>query len=127
MKKLQSRLCFFLLLLIAPISAGAQQAWSGIISPSRAINWSNAGVIGGIPDASWTQCGSTIQAYGASGAPGSATTINNGISACGTNQYVQLGAGTFYLNSSINFGGKSNVVLRGMGADQTIIRFTSGP
>jgi len=127
MKKEQSRLWLFLLLLVVPVSARAQQAWSGIISPSRAINWSNAGVIGGIPDASWAQCGSTIQAYGTSGAPGSASTINNAISACGTNQYVQLGAGTFYLNSSINFGGKSNVVLRGVGADQTIILFTSGP
>lgn len=128
MKKVQSRLYFFFLLLwIAPVSIRAQQAWSGIISPSRAINWSNAGVIGGIPDANWTQCGSTIQAFGSSGGPGSASTINNAISACGTNQYVQLAAGTFYLNSSINFGGKSNVVLRGMGADQTIIRFTTGP
>lgn len=127
MKRLQWRLCFSLLLLIAPVGARAQQAWSGIISPGRAVNWSNAGVIAGIPDANWTQCGSTIQAYGSSGAPSSASTINNAISACGTSQYVQLAAGTFYLNSSINFGAKSNVVLRGMGAEQTIVRFTSGP
>ena len=127
MKSGQSRLCLFLLLLMQPISARGQQLWSGIISPSRAINWTNAGVIGAIPDANWTQCGSTIAAYGTSGAPSSASTINNAISACGSNQYVRLGAGTFYLNSSINFGGKSNVVLRGMGADQTLIRFTAGP
>jgi len=56
MKKGQSRLWLFLLLFVVPVSARAQQAWSGIISPSRAINWSNAGVIGGIPDASWAQC-----------------------------------------------------------------------
>jgi hypothetical protein len=100
----------------------AQQLWSGIVSPTRAINWSNAGFPGSaLPDSSWTQCGATIAAYGSSGAPASPATINNAIAACGVNQYVQLAAGTFYLNSGIGFDNKSNVVLRGMGANQTLI------
>src|SRR5690349_12255079 len=33
------------------------QAWSGVIDPSRAIDWhNNAGVKFTIPSASWTQC-----------------------------------------------------------------------
>jgi hypothetical protein len=100
------------------------QAWSGIISPGRATDWSSAGVLGGIPDAAWTQCGSTIAAYGSSGSPASAATINNALSACGANQYVQLGAGTFYLSTGVTFFGHSNVALRGMGANQTFLAMT---
>jgi hypothetical protein len=92
------------------------QPWSGVLSPSRAINWSGAGVDGGIPSANWIQCGSTINA-GAS-----ATTINNAIDACGANQYVRLGPGTFNLSSGLDL--KSNMALRGAGANQTILNFT---
>jgi hypothetical protein len=89
------------------------QKWSGILAPSRATDWSGVGVEGGIPSGSWTQCGSTITAYTGTGA-----TINNAISSCGTNQYVQLGAGTFTISDGIHIN-RNNVVLRGMGADQT--------
>jgi hypothetical protein len=107
-------LTFFLILLCFP-SYGHAQLWSGIIAPARATDWTKAGVKGGIPSANWTQCGSTIAAY-----TGDASTINNAIGACGTNQYVQLGAGTFTLSTAI-WMNKSNVALRGMGADQTFI------
>lgn len=110
-------------LLFCLASCLCAQPWSGIISPSRAMNWSNAGVSGGIPSATWAQCGSTIAAYGSSGSPGSPSTINNAISACGSNQYVQLGAGTFYLSGGILFSSKNNVAIRGMGADQTFLVF----
>jgi hypothetical protein len=113
-----------ILLLAIPAHA---QLWSGVISAGRAIDWSSAGVVGGIPDAAWTQCGSTIAAYGTVGTPGAPTTINSAIAACGVNQYVLLGIGTFVLNAKIDFASKSNVVLRGAGADQTIIKFTAGP
>ena len=96
------------------------QLWTGVLSPNRAVDWSQAGVPGGIPSsgANWTQCGSTI----AAGA--TAATINAAIAACSANQYVLLGAGTFNLTTGIVFNHKSNVVLRGMGADQTILVFT---
>jgi hypothetical protein len=106
------------LLIFGPAGAFAQP-WAGVVDPSRAINWASAGVKGDLPDANWTQCGSTISAYS-----GSATTINTAISKCGTNQYVSLGVGTFTLSSGINFGSKSNVVLRGAGADTTMLVFT---
>jgi hypothetical protein len=95
------------------------QPWSGIISPSRAVDWRVAGFPGdALPDSSWTQCGSTIAAYS-----GSAATINNALSACGANHYVFLGPGTFTLSSGI-FVGKSNVALRGSGANATSLNFT---
>ncbi len=111
-------LSFFLILLCLP-SYGHAQLWSGILSSSRAFDW-NAyppGVKGGIPSANWTQCGSTIAAYS-----GTAATINTAISNCGSNQYVQLGTGTFTLSTGIQIS-KSNVVLRGMGANQTFLVF----
>jgi hypothetical protein len=98
------------------------QTWSGIINPNRAVNWTNAGVVGGIPDASWTQCGSTIAAYS-----GTAAAINTALSNCsGTSQYVLLGPGTFTLSTGINFSNVNHVVLRGSGPKSTILHFTAG-
>lgn len=93
------------------------QNWSGIVAPSRAANWSNAGIPGGLPSANWTQCGSTIPAGS------SAATINSALNNCAPDHYVQLAAGTFSLNSGISWS-KNNVALRGMGADQTLLVFT---
>lgn len=98
---------------------GNAQLWSGIIDPSRAVNWANAGIPGGIPSGSWTQCGSTIAAYS-----GSAAAINNAIAACRPGQFVNLGAGTFNLSSGIDFTHHSNVVVRGQGANSTFLVFT---
>lgn len=93
--------------------------WSGIVNPARAIDWSQAGVMGGIPT-NRTQCGSTIAAY--SGTP---ATINTAISSCGANQYVQLGTGTFNLSAGIVVESHNNVTVRGMGANQTLLVFSS--
>ena len=71
------------LLSIAPVEqAEAATPWVGIVAPTRATDWSGAGVQGGIPSANWTQCGATVNAYN-----GSPTTIQNAINNCGTNQY----------------------------------------
>ena len=119
MKRSQSLLVLFVTFLIFPAVAHAQ-AWSGIISPERATDWTRAGVVGGIPSASWTQCGSTIAAYS-----GTAATINNAIAACGTNRYVLLGPGTFKLSTGI-LHQQSNAVLRGSGANSTFLVFGPG-
>lgn len=121
MSRKRSLLLFLTLFFLSSYLRAQTPNWTGIISSSRAVNWANAGVPGGIPDASWTQCGSTIAAYGTSSLPASPSTITNAIAACGANHYVLLGAGTFYLNAPIDFAGTSNVVLRGSGADQTEI------
>ena len=98
------------------------QAWSGILDPSRAIDWSSKGVSGGIPNA--TNICATVAPY-----TGTAGTINTAISGCSggtiSNPKVVLlsPAGTFNLSNGINITTK-NVVLRGLGADQTIIKST---
>jgi len=114
-----------ILLFLLSSACGFGQLWTGVLSPSRAINWSSAGVSGGIPSGSWTQCGSTIAAYGSSGAPASPAKINSAIAACSPNTYLQLGAGTFYLNAGIAIQAPTrNVALRGMGANQTFLVFS---
>lgn len=112
---------------------GHAQLWSGVLSSSRATDWTKAGVPGGIPSGSWTQCGPTIQAYGSSGGYASPSTIINalnhtgsGYTSCGPNQYVLLGSGDFYLNAAIRSVGVSNQELRGSGPTQTRLHFSSG-
>jgi len=117
MKSTRLSLFLFVLLLTIPSSVCAQE-WSGIIDPSRAVDWSGAGIPGGIPTRT-VQCGPTIAAYS-----GSAATINNAIASCPAGQFVSLGAGTFNLTSGITFGGHNNVTLRGQGANQTVLVFT---
>jgi hypothetical protein len=117
MKRLLSLPFFLLLLLIMPVAARAQ-AWSGIISPSRAVDWSRAGSPALAASSSWTQCGSTVPAGSSSAA------INAAIAACAANHFVQLAAGTFSLNAGITFGQKNNVKLVGAGANQTILVLT---
>ena len=104
-------------LLVATICAHAQ-LWSGIIDPSRATDWSTAGVTGGIPSGSWTQCGSTVAA-GTSPA-----TINSLLAACPNNTFLLLGPGNFALSAGIGIT-RSNVVIRGSGANATFLAFTS--
>ena len=109
----------FLLVLILWVSpkADGQQLWTGVLSSTRATNWTNAGVIGGIPNRT-TVC-STLN-------PGAtAGQINSAIAGCPSGQVVKLNAGTYNLSSGIDFAGHSNVTLRGAGADQTLLVFTN--
>ncbi len=111
-----------LLLLSMSFCAHAQTTWTGIIAPSRAVDWSKAGVPGGIP-ARTTIC-ATIAPYGTSGSPAAPTTINKAIATCRSGRTVFLSAGTFYLSAGITFTTHSNVTLRGAGANQTFIVFS---
>ena len=108
-------------------AVGQAQLWSGVISPDRAVDWTQAGIPGGIPSTTWTQCGPTIPAY--TGSPSIIINALNysgsGYKKCSANQYIQLGAGTFNLSGGIRSVGVSNVELRGMGADQTHLIFSS--
>lgn len=104
-----------LILSLATVVHG--QLYTGVVAPSRAIDWSTAGVPGGIPSGSWTQSGGTI----AAGA--SAATIQTALNACGTNHFVHLGTGTFSLNNGLTV--PSNCELRGDGANLTTLNFTN--
>jgi hypothetical protein len=135
MKRTQSFLFSLILLALFPRVAHAQYLWSGYVPAGRAVDWSGAGVPGGIPSGSWTQSGSTILAatYG-NGSSDATSGIQAALNACGTSHYVLLGAGVFRINTGLLI--PNNCVLRGMGADQTqlndmgtssaLIRFGSG-
>jgi len=122
MKYVRSFLSIFLWTLCVLPAFAQTQLWSNFISSSRATNWSGVGIPGGIPDGTWTQC-ATIAPYGSSGSYASPATIQNAINACGKNQYVLLSPGDFYLSSGVNL--KSNVVLRGSGANQTRVHVSA--
>src|SRR5437867_6234401 len=95
------------------VRSGAEP-WSGILDPSRAIDWIHAGIPGGIPNRT-TICASID--------PGSsAAQIDAAIAACPANQVVFLSAGTFTLSAGLNM--KSDVTLRGAGANRTKLVFT---
>jgi hypothetical protein len=101
------------LFLSAP--ALAQQT---IISTSRSIDWSQAGIPGGIPNRT-VHC--AVLNPGATAAQ-----INSAIAACPSGQVVFLNAGVYTLADGIVFNDKSYVTLRGAGADQTFLVFSAG-
>ena len=106
----RARLLLLFVLLLGPSAPVHAQ-----IDAGRRIDWSQAGVPGGIPTR--TAICTTLN-------PGAtAAQINSAIAAC-SNGVVFLNAGTYNLSTGINFGGKSNVTLRGAGPRQTILRFT---
>jgi len=120
---MKSRWCLFSYLTIVLVFPAATRAqlWSGLIDSNRAVDWSQAGIPGGLPDANWPVC-TTISAYS-----GDASNINNALSSCAsahsTGGVVVLGPGTFTLSSSISFP-KGHLVLRGQGANSTHLLFT---
>jgi hypothetical protein len=88
---------------------------------SRVINWSTAGVTGGIP--SRTTVYKTLQAssYG-NGSTDASGAINSALSSCPAGQVVLLSAGTFKIAATIKV--PSNVTLRGSGPQSTILSMT---
>ncbi len=115
MKGARSIQCSITLILLLISAFASAQPWSGITAPGRATDWANPqrGVRGGIPPRT-TVC-ATLN-------PGaSVSQINTAISACPSDQTVFLSAGTYNLTGMITFGSKSNVTLRGAGADRTLV------
>src|ERR1035438_9738001 len=79
-----------ILLLSSTFSYG--QAWSGILAPARATDWTQAGIPGGIPTRT-TVCANVLTTDSTSQIQ---TKINN----CPANQVVQFPTGTWNLASS---------------------------
>jgi hypothetical protein len=92
------------------------QAQTDPIHTSRKIDWTSAGVPGGIPNRT-TIC-STLN-------PGAtAAQIDAAIASCPEGQVVFLTAGTYNI-TGIDFAGKNNVTLRGAGPDATLLVFSA--
>ena len=128
MKCIKTLFLLFVLVFVAVHSRA--QLWSGILKSTSggspcsfgqvasagqcAIDWTAVGIPGGIPT-SWTQSGSVIATTGGD----MASTIQSALNSCGTNHYVQLGSGTFKINSNLQV--KNNCFLNGNGPQNTII------
>jgi len=92
-------------------------AQTSVIDANRRIDWSSAGVTGGIPSRS-TVCATL-------GPGATASQINSAIASCPAGQVVRLSAGTYTISGGLMFN-RSDVTLRGAGPDQTFLNFTSG-
>jgi len=90
---------------------------SALIPPDRRVDWSYAGIPGGIP--ARTAIATTVY-------PGAtAAQISAAIAAAsGSGGVVYLSAGTYNLSSGITFGAANNVTLRGAGPGQTTLVLT---
>lgn len=106
------------------------QLWSGIIDPSRAVDWTQAGFPGGtLPDADWAQCKTmACNEVVSAGSSATVTQINAALASAPAKTYVSVGAGTFHLTGPIivsDFANEhSNVVLRGQGANSTLFVYS---
>jgi hypothetical protein len=123
-----------MLLLFSALSYG--QAWSGVLAPSRAIDWSHAGLPATLPDgettanpwtppAGRTQCVTTACQTVTNNAGGSTPAqINAAIASAPAKSYVLLPPGTYAINSNIVLYGNNYVTLRGSGPMSTILNFS---
>jgi hypothetical protein len=93
--------------------------WDGVLTPGRAINWSQMGIPLGLPDDSWQQCGTTLPAGTYTGA-----SITANIAGCPSNSFYRLGPGQFNVSGTIRHT-LNNVVIRGSGP-KTVLKFSSG-
>jgi hypothetical protein len=111
---------FFVLLI--PVATRAQQ-WSGIITPSRAVDWSHAGASGGGAVPNRTTICATLGLLGQVASFAQSVTlaqINSAMGSCPSGQTVLLNPGVYTLVGGIDIT-KPNVTLRGAGADQTTL------
>jgi hypothetical protein len=110
-------LCLLIPGLVPPLAAAADP-----IPPERRIDWSGAGVPGGIPER--TNVCATIDAatYG-TGAVDAAPAILQAISGCPTSAdapaVLEIPAGDYLIGSTIDLGQKSYLTIRGAGAAAT--------
>lgn len=110
----------FALLSLLLVCAGPSfgQAWSGVLAPSRAIDWSSTGIPGGIPDGGWSNCATT--ACNTAFSNPTAANINSACASAPSDTVVRIPAGTYTLSASIACD-TNHVVLRGAGPTQTTI------
>jgi hypothetical protein len=114
---------FSMFLLFAPLFLYGQ-SWSGILDPARAIDWTNAGIPGGIPSGTWANCVTTACNTLNSGTV-TAASINAALNSAPNNTVVRVPAGSFTIGSSVA-SNRGHVVLRGAGPTQTTITLGSG-
>ena len=105
--------------ILLPVSGAGACNSTSTISPGRCgIDWSTAGVPGGIPNRATICATINASSYG-NGSTDATSGIQSALNSCPANQVVVLTAGAFLINGNLNI--PSNVTLRGAGADTTIL------
>jgi hypothetical protein len=110
------------------------QSWSNVLSSSRAINWTGAGLPATLPDGEttpnpWTpptrtQC-VTSACNAVSGGAVTATSVNAALASAPHGTYVLMPPGNFTISSAtISMYSQSGVTLRGSGAQSTTLTLT---
>ena len=119
-KNLRFQACLIVIFLLAISETSFGQAWKGVLSSSRAIDWSSAGA-GSAPTRSACSTQPSLLT-GSGNASANTTALGNAIAACSGYQ-VNIPAGTYYLAGlAIQ---TNNVTVAGAGADQTTLVFTT--
>ena len=109
----------FLILILGVGSSHAQTAWSTVLDPSRAIDWT--WIPWSIPSYTTGCATQPSLAAGTANASANTASINAAIASCdSTHNVVNLPSGTYYV-AGINYQGQSNVVVRGAGPNSTYI------
>jgi hypothetical protein len=109
---------FFFSALLAFSSYSQAQIASGIIDPTRIIDWSRVGISGGVPARTTTYTTIDASTYG-NGTNDATSAIQAALNSCPSGQVVFLSPGTFRINSYLSI--PSNKTLRGAGASKTIL------
>lgn len=122
---------------ITPVMQGQSASF---LPSSRTVDWSHAGIPGGIPDANWPVC----KTISPSGGADDSTAIQDAINSCPAGSVVDLTAGTFNIHRSSkvcvgksdDFGSgvyeaglcltDKSIVLRGAGPEKTVINYGDG-
>ena len=99
-------------------SSGACGSRAGILDAKRSIDWTHAGVQGGIP-ARTTVCATIDASKFGSGTSDATSAIQAALDACPKGQTVSLSQGKFLVSTHVHV--PSNVTLRGAGANKTIL------
>jgi hypothetical protein len=94
------------------------QPWSGILDPARAIDWSYAGIPGGIPTG-WANC-VTTECNTLNGGTVTPASINAALASAPDNSVVRIPAGSWTL-SAATYSNRGDVILRGAGPTQTTL------
>ena len=105
------------LLLSSILSYG--QAWSGILAPARATDWTQAGIPGGIPSASWANC-TTSACSTLFGGTVTGASISAALASAPNNTVVRIPSGSYTISTAA-YANRGNVVLRGAGPTQTTL------
>lgn len=121
------KLTLALLLCVLP-AVGQTPLWNGLIDQTRAVDWRNAGISGGIPSGSWTQCNTTAcNAFLGANLTATIGQLNAAIASAPSNTFVPTQSGTYtnLAGDGMLFSAHSNVSVRGNGAQSTKLKLPS--